>query len=296
MQTPPPDRTPRKPKPKPKPGIIVPAAGGTGLPPEDLKKGLNAQQRHCPTCQGLGFVISAKPVYSQANDEFLALLQAEDPEGDWESLMTPPGAETSATDELDDELEQDLLADEVFEDDDLEEDLQAEEWELFSLGYTTRKAPLDAGTKTVNGVQLRAIYTARTLAAIHRGIAAGFRALLEPVVPHPNIRSWYQLLQHRVCGRIVVVTRRRDPRALSFEYTEVLPATAYYPYTFPAPYAAYLLPPDLEPGERVYLYDIIADIVEYLPGQRSGRRMRGVAVWDGERMEVEPVGWDEHLL
>lgn len=149
------------------------------------------------------------------------------------------------------------------------------------------KGPLAPSDTAEQYHHLRKIETARTLDTINAGIAAGFRAILETVVPNPQISHRFCLLRHRVTGQLVKVSDLRAQYRYNQEYEEILPWTRYYPYSFPSPYAAYLLPPEVKPGETVYLNDIIADYALSQPQGHTSRLMAGVAVWDGEKMVVD---------
>lgn len=110
-----------------------------------------------------------------------------------------------------------------------------------------------------NPNNLRVVHTARTMETINAAAKEGYRPLVKAVTPSPEIHEMVAVYQHRETGEIQLCG---DCRIMpGEEYERVLPFRTYYPYHFPAPFAAYLLPPDLAEGERVWLEDIIEDIV-----------------------------------
>lgn len=59
-------------------------------------------------------------------------------------------------------------------------------------------------------------------------------------------------------------------------------------YTSPLPFAAYLIPKDLEPGSQVFVADVIEDVVNIRWNQGDSYRKRwGDAVWDGNDLILE---------
>jgi len=73
--------------------------------------------------------------------------------------------------------------------------------------------------------------------------------------------------RHSDTGEIVVLGDCRW--APGEDHKCILPFRSYYPYSFPEPFSAYLVPPDLTEGERVWLKDIIEDIVSVFGNQGS---------------------------
>ncbi|MBE2283546.1 MAG: hypothetical protein IAE77_08785 [Prosthecobacter sp.] len=135
--------------------------------------------------------------------------------------------------------------------------------------------------------RLRVIKTARTEAAINQAAKAGFRPLVRPVKPSKKIHSKFSVWQNQATGEIEVVG---DFRSCHFAepWTQVIGWTEYYPHAFPEPFAAYLIPPDLQPGERVLVKDLIEDFVGTSWNQGDNYRLEsGEAVWDGEDLKID---------
>lgn len=63
---------------------------------------------------------------------------------------------------------------------------------------------------------------------------------------------------------------------------------AAFPHCFQEPYAAYLVPPDIKVGERVWLKDLIQDYVGSSWNQGCNFRLEAwEAVWDGTDFVID---------
>lgn len=130
----------------------------------------------------------------------------------------------------------------------------------------------------INDRELRVIRTARTEDEINRAARAGYFPLVKKVSPSPEIRSKFAVYQNAETGEISVVS---DYRACE-DGDEVIGFTSYYPHNFPNPFAAYLIPPDLQIGEVVILIDLIEDLVGSSWNQGDVYRLKSCeAEWDG---------------
>jgi hypothetical protein len=129
-----------------------------------------------------------------------------------------------------------------------------------------------------NPHKLRVVKTARTEKAINAAAKEGFHPLVKSVIPDPEIGDSLSVYQHRESGEIKVwFDCRYTPRD---GYKCVVPHLRHYPYHFPQPYAAYLVPPDLEEDEHVWLDDIIEDIIAVFGNQGYRPRLKAFeAVW-----------------
>ena len=93
--------------------------------------------------------------------------------------------------------------------------------------------------------QCRVIATARSLEAINAAVDEGFFPLLRDVVPSQAVHFMIAVGQDPATGKVRRIGDMRDDlRDLVLEFRN------YYPYHFPSPFAAYLLPPDLQAGKR----------------------------------------------
>lgn len=140
---------------------------------------------------------------------------------------------------------------------------------------------------TNNAESLRTIKTARTKKAINKAAKRGYWPLMKPVIPSPEIKSKVMVLQHKATGEIELVSDYRMGGG-GKDYEVALDFQWYYPHKFKNPYAAYLIPPDIEVGEKVWLEDLIEDIVggDWNQGD-TWRRESGEATWNGEDFDID---------
>ena len=128
----------------------------------------------------------------------------------------------------------------------------------------------------------RIIKTARTKDEINAAARRGLKPLVLPVTPNAQISSWVAVYQDPETGEIETTGDHRYPPA----GTRVV-NVRYYPYHFVNPFAAYLVPEDLQPGEEVWLEDLIEDIVGVWGNQGHTYRLESApARWNGTSFEV----------
>jgi hypothetical protein len=142
-------------------------------------------------------------------------------------------------------------------------------------------APPDRPRKAI-----RKIRTARSLRSINSAVLQGFLPLLRQVVPSGEISHRYCLMRNTRTGAVV---DHVDPRDTMYDSPswEVVLEDRYYPYYFKSPFAAYLIPKDMEPGEEVLLLDLIEDYVGLVdPGGNTHRLASCRAVWNGSDLEI----------
>jgi hypothetical protein len=137
-----------------------------------------------------------------------------------------------------------------------------------------------------NTVGAPVVHTARTVYGINCAAKDGYWPLLKPVQPSARIRQKILVAQNRDGTISTAGDFRAQPGGHAYWYN---------PYRSPLPFAAYLIPPGLPPGTRVYLSDLIEDITGKSWNQGdSYRRRSAYAVWDGEDLNVEqeaPLGF-----
>lgn len=138
---------------------------------------------------------------------------------------------------------------------------------------------------------LRVIKTARDEVAINQAAQNGFRPLLKKVQQSSKIRQKYSILQNPTTGEI---RRIGDFRAMlrnnNADFITVIAFTFYYPHQFPSPFAAYLIPKDIQIKERVILEDLIEDVVENKWNQGDTYRLKSCqAVWNGKDFVLDFV-------
>jgi hypothetical protein len=141
-----------------------------------------------------------------------------------------------------------------------------------------------------NQNDLIVIKTARNKESINEAALNGYRLIIKKVEPSSQIRSKYSVVQHIETGEIEVIGDLRVRLDYDYDpnFETIIDWTLYYPYNFESPYAAYLIPPDLEKGERVMVEDIIEDIVAGIWNQGDAYRLESCeAIWNGEDLIIQ---------
>lgn len=141
--------------------------------------------------------------------------------------------------------------------------------------------------------KLRTIKTARSVAAMNQGVQEGFFPLITEVGDLSKFKSAYIFNQNKKTGEVsrVVHDFRFADRFLideedDYKYFNI--GKPLYEYNYELPFAAYLIPKELEIGEKVFLEDIIEDYIDKIWNQGSCRRLNcGEAIWTGEKFLVE---------
>lgn len=133
---------------------------------------------------------------------------------------------------------------------------------------------------------LRAIKTARSEKMINKAAKEGYWPLVKKVEPSKKIKTKYCIIQDEKTGEIEVLTDFRGGALLGEK--AVIDWTFYYPYKFPSPYAAYLIPKDLAVGERVLIEDLIEDYVGSEWNQGDTFRLDSCeAIWNGKDFDIQ---------
>jgi hypothetical protein len=147
---------------------------------------------------------------------------------------------------------------------------------------------IDAFTQPTNKNGLRVIKTAKTIEEINNATKEACWPLIKQVVPSHQISHKLCIIQNRKTGEVKpVVDRRTMIKQIHGEDWEVvLPFFSYYPHAFPNPYAAYLIPKDIAVDEKVFVEEVIEDILNF-SWQGNGIRLKSAeAIWDGKDLRI----------
>lgn len=133
---------------------------------------------------------------------------------------------------------------------------------------------------TSNSVGVPVVHTARTVYGINAAAKDGYWPVIVEASASADIKQ--KLIVHQSAEGSIRISW--DLRSIQGDETA---AYWYNPYKSPLPIAAYLIPPGLEPGTKVYLTDVIEDVVGKSWNQGdSYRRESCFAIWDGEKMSI----------
>ena len=139
---------------------------------------------------------------------------------------------------------------------------------------------------------LRTIKTLRTKEEINDAVKAGKNVLKQKVIPSKEIRVTDLHIKDKETGKVKIEPYSFHALPSDDDRYEIVKKVTYYPYEFPSKIAAYLLPDDLEIGERVILEDLIEDIVGASHSSGTYRLDGTEAVWDGEKFAVDCNSYD----
>ena len=135
---------------------------------------------------------------------------------------------------------------------------------------------------------LRVIRTARDEKSINRAASEGLRPLVKKVEASPEIRSKFAIWQNEKTGKIEVSGDYRSSYDVGEGMVKVIDWSYFYPNPFKNPFAAYLIPPDMAVGERVFLEDLIEDRIGASWNQGDTMRLESAeAIWNGEDFEIQ---------
>jgi len=141
----------------------------------------------------------------------------------------------------------------------------------------------------------RVVKTGRTVEEINAAAKSGMRPLVKPVRPSDKVHDMVAVFQDPETGEVALSGDcRYQPGG-----NKVIDYMLYYPYHFPNPFAAYLLPADLAVGEEVWLEDLIEDLVAVFGNQGHHPRLESApAIWNGDDFEIlfEPSRDAEHWI
>ena len=148
-----------------------------------------------------------------------------------------------------------------------------------------------------NPNNLRVIKTARSERKINEAARNGYKPLIKKVEASPEIRSKFAIWQNQKTGEIKLSGDFRHGYSSTDDMVQVIDWTFYYPKLFKNPFAAYLLPLDITVGERVFLEDLIEDIVGGSWNQGDTYRLESAeAIWTGNDFEIQATEEDAQYL
>ena len=144
----------------------------------------------------------------------------------------------------------------------------------------------------LNPNKWRVIKTARTVEAINKSAKEGYFPLITKVGDLSLFRSKCLFSQNLKTGEITAVVsdfrsfggflKEDDPNQKHFRFDKPT-----YKYEYDIPFAAYMIPNDLNIGEIVFIEDIIEDYMDTYWNQGNVTRlMQGEANWTGEEFKI----------
>jgi hypothetical protein len=134
------------------------------------------------------------------------------------------------------------------------------------------------------------IHTARGTEEINKAVKNGYFPLVKQVKLSEKIRSWMEVYQNIETGEIYCIDDMRGA-GKSAPWKRIIEPFTYDRYPQKYPIAAYLIPPYIKEGQKVFLVDLIENYVGIWGNQGHTYRLDSAyAIWKGEDFEIL---WDE---
>jgi hypothetical protein len=134
---------------------------------------------------------------------------------------------------------------------------------------------------------LPVISTARNVYEINEAVEDGYNVIVKEIIDNPEIGSSYTLIKDKEG----VYYEISDPRGFGYKYYQegnetIIDFKRYNNLSNRIPYAAYIIPKDLKVGTRVFLEDIIENIVHTMH-HGCTRLNKCEAVFNGKDFDID---------
>ena len=132
---------------------------------------------------------------------------------------------------------------------------------------------------------LRVIETVRNVENIDYKIDSDYKPLIIKIVPSKKLTLLHTVTRNQKTGEINYVADTSggwwdiDADIIGEEYI--------YPYKSETPYAMYLVPSDIQVGERVILNDLIEDYIGSYINGIPYRLKQCEAIWNGKGFDID---------
>ncbi|WP_414433202.1 hypothetical protein [Alcanivorax sp. IL2] len=147
------------------------------------------------------------------------------------------------------------------------------------------------GYEGVSRRGLPIVQTARSLAALEDGVRRGYRPLFVSTEPQGKVKSKFGIICSTEQKYVQSYTDFRLSTGIAgSESDESVVVTIWHDRDrHPSPLAAYLIPPALSIGARVYIADVIEEIVARTWNQGDSYRLtESEATWEGDGFAIDP--------
>ncbi|MEQ3724174.1 hypothetical protein [Alcanivorax sp.] len=163
--------------------------------------------------------------------------------------------------------------------------------ELTVVNVGTEEDGRACGYEGVSRQGLPIVQTARTLAALEDGVRRGCRPLFVSTEPQGKVKSKLSIICSTEQKYVQSYTDFRLSTGIAgSESDESVEITIWHDRDRdPSPLAAYLIPPTLSIGARVYIADVIEEIVARTWNQGDSYRLtESEATWEGDGFAIDP--------
>lgn len=147
-----------------------------------------------------------------------------------------------------------------------------------------------AGVREPNAKKRPVIRTARSIQAMQDASRRGYSLVIKQASAPGKFGDKYRVLRHKETGEIWFSGDYRSefPDAMSAKDWQVVADWFFHQPETPFPLAAYMLPPDVEDYDMVYLEDVIEEVsAEHSNQGNSQRLISSTALWTGRDFILE---------
>lgn len=146
-----------------------------------------------------------------------------------------------------------------------------------------------------NPKELPIVKTCYDLYTLNEAIKGGHQTCIIKISQNPELRLSGILLRNKTTGEYMLVKERRmyvqygRIKEYSVEEWETIHEVRGYARTRPANegWGAYILPLGVEPGGRVYVEDLLEDLVAFEFWYSVGAAVDGEGIWDGCSITID---------
>lgn len=146
-----------------------------------------------------------------------------------------------------------------------------------------------------NPNELPVVKTCYSMYALDEAIKNGHQTCIMKITENPKLRLKGILLRNKASGEYTVVKDRKmyvqygRIKEYRVEEWETIHEVTGYARTRPASegWGAYILPLGMQPGDRVYVEDLLEDLVAFEFWYSVGAAVDGEGIWTGSSIEVD---------
>lgn len=146
-----------------------------------------------------------------------------------------------------------------------------------------------------NPKELPVVTTCYDLYTLNKAIKGGHQACIIKITDNRELRLSGLLLRNKASGEYTLVKERRmyvqhgRIKEYSAEEWEAIHEVRGYARTRPAHegWGAYILPHGVKPGDRVYVEDLLEDLVAFGFWYSVGAAVDGEGIWDGSSITID---------
>lgn len=156
-----------------------------------------------------------------------------------------------------------------------------------------------------NPKNLPTVLTCYSSYELSKFVGEGHKVVVLPISENPVFRTNNLLLRHRETSVFLAVPSRQISRQYDLEVREysedewelIYEGTKYWRPRKPNDgWGAYVLPKEIQDGQRVYVADVLEDIVATYFHQAALPAEDGEGIWDGSKITIDMKPYDKIIM